>query len=136
MNRWLLLPVALALVAGCSTAADTATAEQGVALFHEQFNSGQFDQIYDSADAEYKSTSTRAESTEVFAGIRGKLGAFRSGKTLNWTDNVNSGGHYVNLTREVQFDRGGGQEAFSFKITANKPVLVGYNITSNALITN
>ena len=131
---WIALTL-LALLAGCNPSADTKSAEEGVMSFHQSLDGGRFDQIYTNTGPEFKSVTTREDFTRLLAAIHGKLGNFRSGKTVGWNDNVNTGGHFVTLTREAQYDRGSAQEEFVFNIVGGKTVMIGYHINSNALIT-
>ena len=71
----------------------------------------------------------------VAMAIHAKLGNFCFGRTVGWNDNVSTGGHFVTLRREAQFDRGAAQEEFVFNIVSGKTAMVGYHISSNALIT-
>jgi hypothetical protein len=135
MRSRIFVLVSALLVAACSFSADTESAERGVSAFHDAFNNSRFDDIYSASDAQYKSGSSREDSTKFLAAVRTKLGRFQSGKTLGWNDNVNPDGHFVTLSREAQFERGKAQETFVIRIAGNKAVLVGYNINSNTLIT-
>jgi hypothetical protein len=135
MKRLLIVSAALSLSA-CNAVADTKAAEQGVVSFHEELNSGQFDQIYTSAGPDFKAVSTREDFTKLLAAVHRKLGNFQSGKTGNWNDNATTGGHFVTLQRTAQFDRGPAREEFVFKMEGQKAVLIGYHIASNRLITS
>jgi hypothetical protein len=131
---WIALAL-LPLVAGCNASADTKSAEEGVASFHQSLDGGRFDQIYTDTGAEFKSVTAREDFTKLLTAIHAKLGNFRRGKTVGWNDNVSTGGHFVTLRREAQFDRGAAQEEFVFNIASGKTAMVGYHISSNALIT-
>lgn len=133
MKRMLL--VALLCLGGCSFGADTKAAEDGVVAFHRAMDSGQYAAIYDGSAADLKSTVSRDDFIKLLGGIHAKLGAFQSGKTTGWNDNVNTGGHYMSLTREAHFERGPGTEEFVFRIENSRPVLAGYHVNSNALVT-
>jgi hypothetical protein len=135
MKRILFIGIGTLLLGACSPAADTGLAEVGADQFHNAFNNGQFDAIYKTADPEFRSSGSKAESIKFLSAVRAKLGRFKSGKTVGWNDNVGPIGHYVTLTREAQFERGRGYETFVFKIADRNLALVGYNINSNDMIT-
>jgi hypothetical protein len=135
MKRWMLSSAMAMLVAGCSFSADTKAAEQGVTEFHTALNNSSFDEIYTASAPDFKAASTRGEFTKLLGAIHTKLGNFQTGKTVGWNDNVNTGGHYVTLNREAQFERGPAQEQFVFTVSGETATLVGYHISSNALIT-
>ena len=135
MRRLLIVSAALSLSA-CNAVADTKAAEAGVVNFHQELNSGGFDQIYSSTGPEFKAVSTRDDFTKLLAAVHRKLGNFQSGRTGNWNDSASTGGHYATLQRTAQFERGPAQEEFVFKMEGQKAVLIGYHIASNTLITS
>lgn len=136
MKRWL-LPIAVAMsLAGCSASADTKTAETGVTDFHRAMDAGQYAPIYDASSGDMKSSISRDEFVKFLAGLHGKMGPYRSGKTTGWNVNYGTGGHMVTLTREAQFERGPGTEVFVFRVSGEKASLVGYHINSNLLVTS
>jgi len=126
---------AISLLAGCNAAADTKAGEAGVASFHTSLNAGKFDQIYADTDPEFKSITTKADFTKLLTALHTKLGNFQSGKTIGWNDNATTGGHYLTLNTEAKYERGAGQEQFVFKIQDGRAVMIGYHVSSNALIT-
>ncbi len=136
MIRTLTVAVLGLLLSACSPSADTKAAEDGVVAFHNALNGGQFDQIYAATAPEFKSASTQADFVKLLGAIHQKLGNFRSGSTATWNDNATTSGHFVTLERQAQFDRGPAQEEFVFRMAGEKAVLVGYHISSNALITS
>jgi hypothetical protein len=127
--------VALALGA-CNAVADTKAAEQGVKDFHAAMDAGQYDPIYDASAPDMKSDLTKPEFAQFLGGLHGKLGAYKSGKTVGWHDNVDTGGHYVTLNRKVEFERGPATEEFVFRIEKGKTMLAGYHVSSRALVTS
>jgi len=134
--RQIWIPLAtMALVAGCNAAQDTKAGEAGVTNFHAALNAGKFDQIYADSGQELKSITTHQDFTKLLTAIHTKMGNFQSGKTVGWNDNATTGGHYLTLNTEAAYEHGSGQEQFVFTIVDGKAVMVGYHITSNALIT-
>lgn len=135
MRRLVVLLAGLALLGACSPAADTKAAEDGVTAFHQTMDGGRYAVIYDASAADMKSAISRDDFVKLLTGLHAKLGSFRSGKTTNWNDNAGTGGHYVTLTRQAQFERGPGTEEFVFRIENGRAVLAGYHVNSNVLVT-
>lgn len=136
MNRLCVIAGLALLLGACSPGADTKAAEIAVVSFHNAFNAEQYDQIYNAAGPEFKAAITHDDWVKLLMAIHTKLGPFRSGKTATWNDNATTGGHYVTLEREAAFDHGPAREEFVFKMDGENAVLIGYHITSNALITS
>jgi hypothetical protein len=134
MVRSCLVAILALLLCACTPSADTKAAEESVVAFHNALNAGQYDTTYASAEPEFKAAITQDEWVKLLTANHTKLGAFRSGKTVTWIDNASTSGHYITLQREAAFDHGAAQEEFVFKMKGEKAALVGYHITSNALI--
>jgi hypothetical protein len=83
-----------------------------------------------------KSAISRQDFIKLLTGLNSKLGAFKSGKTLNWNVNVGTAGTYVTLNRDAQFERGPGTEEFVFRIEGDRAILAGYHVNSNVLVTS
>jgi hypothetical protein len=135
MKQFSVSLAAILLLAGCSPAADTKAAEEGVTAFHRTMDAGQYAPIYDGSAPDMKSAISRDDFVKLLTGLHSKLGSFQSGKTTGWNDNANTGGHYVTLSREAHFERGSGTEEFVFRIENGRAVLAGYHVNSNALVT-
>lgn len=133
--RWGIAVAAALTLADCNPAANTAAAEAGVTDFHSAMEAGRYAAIYDASAADMKSSISRDDFIKLLGGFHEKLGQYRSGKTIGWHDNVGTSGHYVALSREVQFAKGPGTEEFVFRIEKGRPVLAGYHINSNVLVT-
>ena len=134
--RGLVTIVAALSLGACNAIADTKSAEQGVTAFHTAMDAGQYEPIYDASAADMKTDLTKPEFVQFLGGLHGKLGAYKSGKTVGWHDNVAPGGHYVTLNRQVEFERGPATEEFVFRIEKGKTLLAGYHVSSRALVTS
>lgn len=134
MKRPFAIVAAFAL-SGCNAAADTKAAENGVASFHRAMDAGRFAPIYDASAQDMKSAISRDDFVKLLSALHAKLGSFKSGKTTSWNDNATTGGHYVTLQRDAQFERGPGTENFVFRIENGQPILAGYHVNSNVLVT-
>jgi uncharacterized protein DUF4019 len=125
----------LLLLSACSPARDTKAAEAGVADFHRAMDAGQYATIYDASSSDMKAAISRDDFVKLLTGIHAKLGGYRAGQTTNWNDNATTGGHFVTLVRQARFEKGPGTEDFVFRIEEQRPVLAGYHVNSNVLIT-
>ena len=133
--RGSLLALSIFLLGACSPTADTKAAEEGVTAFHQTMDAGNYAAIYDASSSDMKSSISRDDFVKLLTGLHNKLGPFKSGKTKSWNDNATTGGHYVSLTRDALFEKGPGTEDFVFRVEGNRPVLAGYHVNSNVLIT-
>jgi hypothetical protein len=62
-----------------------------------------------------------------------RLGAWRSAEEPAWNVMRGTGGHFVRLTYQSQFARGGASEQFLWRIERGGPVLLGYHVNSPLL---
>ena len=132
MNKWIAMATA-ALVASCSPVADTKAAEAGVDRFHRALDTGALAAAYDASAPDMKSVTSREQFVGMFGAVHQKLGAYKSGKTVGWKDNKGTGGHYVVLNREAQFEHASATEEFVFRMDKGEAVLAGYHVTSSVL---
>ena len=128
------LIVSLLLLSACSGGEQTEQANAAIERFHADLNRGDFGQIYARTDPEWKQSSPEKASTQLFSGIRRKLGQFKSSKQIGWKVNYGTNGTLVVVQHESVFEKGPAQETFTYRITQGNPRLLGYNINSNALI--
>lgn len=134
-TRSFILLAAISMLASCNMVADAKTAEAGVSSFHQELNGGQYGQIYDGSDQEFKSVTSRADFIKLLIALHNKLGSFKSSSTTNLNDNVNGGGHFLTLQQNSKFEKGPAVENFVFRLDSGRTSLVGYHVTSNLLIT-
>ena len=123
------------LLAACSGTESVKIAEQGVGQFHAELNAGHYAQLYEKSASDMKAATKRDEFVAFLVGAHKKLGAFKSGKQVGWNDNYATGGHFVTLQYESQFERGLAQEQFVFRLKDDQSILVGYQINSNLFVT-
>jgi hypothetical protein len=135
LGRLILLLVVIDLaVASCSTKEDLAIAEREVEKFHQAYNAGRFDEIYEKTTDELQKSAGREEFIGMLETIQRKLGRTTEAKRVNWTVNFSTGGSTVNLVYEMSFAKGNGTETFDYRISGKKAVLMRYNITSKNLL--
>jgi opacity protein-like surface antigen len=128
------LAVIVLLVASCSSAEDLAAAEREVEKFHQAYDAGQFDELYEKAADDFKKSSTKQEFVIMLEAIQRKLGKTAATKRGDWKLNFSTGGTMVALTYETSFARGKGTEQFNYRMAGKKALLVGYNLNSKDLL--
>jgi hypothetical protein len=131
----LLLALLLAASTSCSLTKGKGIAEAAVVQFHNQFNAGQFHEIYAQTDEGFKKGTNEADLVELFEAVHRKLGTVNQANPAGWGVNTTPSGTMATLSYEVEFSEGKGQEEFVFHIEGNKALLYHYNINSPLLIT-
>lgn len=134
MHKRILVAALLVAAGGCSVGEEKGAAEQAVASFHEQLDSGRFDPIYDEVAPEFKKASSRKDFVALLDAVHRKLGAVKSAKLDSWRVNYGTGGGTVQLVYTTRYAAGPATEQFVYR-AGKPPKLLGYNINSNALIT-
>ncbi len=136
MQKMLAAIGALALLGGCSVANDIPRVESSIAIFHRELNAQQYDLIYTNAGPAMKAATTQADLVQLLSAIHRKLGAFQSGSSVGWNDDVNTNGHFVTVNYSAKYAAGAADESFVYRIDGQNVVLTTYRINSNALIVN
>jgi hypothetical protein len=135
LSRLTLLLAVIGLAVGsCSTKEDLATAERAAEKFHQAYNAGRFDEIYETTTDELRKAAGREEFVGMLETIQRKLGPMTEAKRANWTVNFGTGNSTVQLVYETSFAQGSGTETFDYRISGKKAVLMRYNITSKNLL--
>jgi hypothetical protein len=130
------LTLVLALFLGaCSFFVDSAPAEREVEHFHSLLDQGKFERWYEETGAEFKEVSKQAQFVPILEAVHRKLGDVKHAEKTRTDTNTGNRGTFVVLTYRTTFSEGEAAERFTFRIADNKPVLVGYNINSDLLIT-
>ena len=135
MSRWMMGVVALTL-AGCSPGRDIPAATSAVDGFHAALNAGRFTPIYAAGAPELRAAAPERGFVAILEAVHRKLGAFKSGKSVGWRENVTTSGTFVSLGYSSEYERGHADEQFSYKIADGRPALVGYHINSTAMLLN
>ena len=120
---------------GCNPFKAKPAAEKGVQEFHDRLNRGHFSGIYQNAHAEFRKASPEKDFLPFLEAIHRKLGTVQSSKEANWGINSQNMTTTVTLVYETKFSGGDATETFNFRIEGNEAILLGYNISSMALIT-
>jgi hypothetical protein len=118
----------------CSMGKSRAVGEQAVVQFHNQFNAGQYKEIYDQADETFHKAITETDTLALFEAVHKKLGTIKEANANGW--HVNMGGATtVSLQYDTEFTEGKATEQFVFLVSGDKAALVNYAINSPLLIT-
>lgn len=139
MNRSNLALISVIFVAvglGCSSMMKgKELADPAVERFHAQFNSGQYNEIYNAADDEFKKNVTPEQWSELMDAVHRKLGTVVKANTTGWHVNTTPSGTVATVSCDVEFSDAKGTEEFVFNISGNDAKLYHYNINSPELIT-
>lgn len=101
--------------------------------FHERFNAGEFEKIYDTADGDFQVANTRSDFLKFIGTVHRKLGDYKNCDSQNWKSNAFNGDVSVDLTYKTTFEKGVGTEDFLFRVSGTRAALRAYRITSNTL---
>jgi len=133
--KQLLCACLLIATTSCSFSKGKQLAESAVVEFHNQYNAGQFHDIYNQADDGFKRSDTEANLVQFFEAIHRKLGTVKWANQTRWYVNATTGGTFVTVSYDTDFSEGKGTEQFAFRINGNKALLYNYHVNSNLLIT-
>jgi hypothetical protein len=125
----------LVAVSSCSLTKGKQIGERAVVQFHNQFNAGQYHDIYSQTDEGFQKASSEPDTIALFEAIRRKLGTVKNSNQVGWHVNATPMGTMVSLAYEVEFSEGKGTEQFVFRVSGDKASLFNYNINSPVLIT-
>ena len=79
--------------------------------------------------------SLEADFLKLLQVIQRKLGKYKSATQAGWRGNSTPAGTVVVLTYNSEFEKHSAVETFTFNVSGDTATLQGYNINSNALIT-
>ena len=126
---------ALVVVANaCSFTKGKEIGERAVTQFHNQFNAGQYRDIYVQSDEGFRKAASEADTLALFEAVRRKLGTVQNSSQTGWHVNATPGGTMVSLAYDVEFSEGKGTEQFVFHIDGDKALLFNYHVNSPLLI--
>ena len=123
------------VVNSCSVTKSKELGEHAVGQFHNQFNAGQYHEIYVQSDEGFRKAASEADTLALFEAIRRKLGTVKNSTQTRWHVNATSAGTMVTFAYDVEFSEGKGTEEFVFHINDNKALLFNYHVNSPLLIT-
>lgn len=130
---------ALCLVWGltaCSMSEDTRIVEQEIPKFHAALDASKFESLYDDGAQDLKAAATKQDFVRLIDAVHRKLGNVVKSEKTSWNVNYDTSGTFVTLVYATDFARGPATAQFVYRLENNHPLLAGYHINSNALITN
>ena len=131
----ILIALLLALGSACSLTKGKGIAEAAVVKFHDQFNAGQYHEIYEQADDAFKKSASEDEFVALLEAVHRKLGTVKQAHSSGWGVNATPTGTMATLSYDIDFSEGKGNEQFVFHISGDKAALYRYNVNSPLLIT-
>ena len=123
------------VISACSVSQDKKTAEDEVQKFHSAFNAGEFHAIYSASADELKQTENEEDFVKLLAALNRKLGKLENTTQNTWHVNSQFTGTFVVLVYKSKYEHGDANEQFTYLVKDKVAKLAGYNINSNALIT-
>lgn len=134
MRLLVLLAACAFALAGCGLLDGVAAAEEAVITFHERYNASSFDAMYDAGAQDLRATEARSEFITTLTSLRAKLGQVRESRRTAFNSRIDSDGTFIELEYETDFENGKGTEEFTWAISDGQATLLGYNVTSRALL--
>ena len=104
--------------------------------FHDRFNAGEFDKIYDTADADFQGAMARADFLKFMETVHRKLGNYKTCDSQSWQSNTFNSDTSVGLRYKTKFEKGAGDEDFVFRVSGTRATLRSYHINSTKLVTD
>lgn len=127
MAKGLALTLVLGL-AGCGLAKNTKVAEAEVDRFHQRWNAGEFQAVYDEAHMNFRNAQPAEAMINTMQSVKKNYGNLKSSTKRSWGFNSNAGVTDVRLSYDSSFDHGAAVEAFLFRMTRENALLVSYDI--------
>lgn len=136
MNRYRritieLLAGTLIFLVSCSFTAEKRKANDAVLLFHEQFNSENYSDIYEQAHEEFQGVTSKFEFTEYLKGIKLRMGFAKESKQRNFRIDKVLSGTFTTFTYETLFSQGTATEDFVFVVRGDRAFLYRYNVNEH-----
>jgi hypothetical protein len=125
--------VAILLACSCGFTKKRAAAEEAVQLFHERFDAGQDDEIYDAADAEYKQALTKDANHSFLSRLRRTFGNRKQSEETRWFVNSTTQGTFVSLEYRSKCANGEMIERFVWRVKEDHATLAGFHVESPLL---
>ena len=124
----LILFTGLTLVA-CNPFGTSVKAEQTVIAIHSLWDESDFENIYESADDDFKETLSLVEAVEFLQGLRSRLGrVVASEKQSNMVKTTLSIDTTVTLVYATTYENGTATETFIFRTGGGRASLLGWRI--------
>jgi len=128
----------IVIAAACAGLAAKGTGETAIARFHEQLDAERYDEIWMETDDAFKKVTAQADFSALLGAVHRKLGRVVSATQTGVFSQDRAGteisGSFISFTYETTFAEGIATEKFNWRVDGKLVRLVGYNVSSNALI--
>ena len=127
----LLAGAACALVlglSGCGLKQNTKAAEAEVERFHQRWNADEFKALYDEAHANFRNSQSADATIGTLQRVKRNYGAFKSATRRSWGFSSDNGVTDVKLKYDSAYENGSAVEAFVYRMSGDKALLVSYDI--------
>jgi hypothetical protein len=120
----------------CSSTGNKQIAQEAVTQFHSQLDAEQYHTIYAGSDEKLRHASSESDFVALLEAVHRKLGKVQQANLQSFQVGWFAGqGQVVTLVYNTRFVDSTAAEKFVWHINGDQPLLVGYFINSNALIT-
>ena len=117
-------------LSGCGLKKDTKAADAAIDQFHQHWNAGAFKTIYNEAHKHLRNTRSADEIIAMLERGKQNFGAFKSATRRSGGFNSDNGVTNIKLKYDSTFERGSAVEAFVYRMTGDKALLISYEIMS------
>lgn len=117
-------------LSACGLKKDTRAAEAEVDRFHQHWNAGEFKAVYDEAHMNFRDAQTADRTIATLERVKRNYGVFKSTTKRSWGFSSDNGVTDIKLKYDSAYEHGSAVEAFVYRMTGEKPLLVSYDIMS------
>jgi hypothetical protein len=138
MQRLLCISACLCLslfAVACGAQKDLASADAGVARFHQLLDSQDYVTLYVQADQKFRDATKLDDFVALMTAVHKKLGRVGNAARKGFFVNYNTSGSQIRVNYTTKFGDGDAEEQFVWSKKGDNLALLGYHINSNALIT-
>lgn len=115
-------------LAGCGLKQNTKAAEAEVDRFHQRWNADDFKAVYDEAHANFRNSQSADVTIGTLQGVKHNYGVFKSATRRSWGFSSDNGVTDVKLKYDSAYEKGSAVEAFVYRMSGDKALLVSYDI--------
>ena len=119
------------VITGCSGPASVNAARQNVDIFHNHFNSGNFQAIWDNSAPDITEAGPKEAFMQLLGNLRGFYGKAMATEQTGWRFNENTGGSFSSVVMKTTFEKGIAYEDFIFRNYGDQQKLAGYHISKD-----
>lgn len=107
---------------------------EAVTYFHNEYNANRASALHAAAAPAFQKEISLETWNELHAMLHEKLGAWKSGDQTGVNVATDNGHETLKISFSSKFEKGEATEEFVFDYNGEKPLLLGYNVKSSALI--